>query len=169
MRRFCKKNVSLQSETKQNEIRFASNFSLPIKAKLKERIFALFRFQKFSFRFFFVLFSLHFIFVSLQMRKQAKKHFFCIEAKKISLPFRIISLRSENYGSFLLPLRFISLRSENYGSFRFFFVLFSLRSISFRFRFLRFASIRNKRKSTFLASKLKNFASVSLHCASKRK
>jgi hypothetical protein len=67
---FAKKIFSLQSETKRNEIRFAcvshahvkkknfrffslhfaSNFSLPIKAKLIERIFALFRFQNF-FRF----------------------------------------------------------------------------------------------------------------------
>jgi hypothetical protein len=36
------------------------------------------------------------------MRKQAKKHFIRIEAKK----FRFISLRSENNGSFLLPFRF---------------------------------------------------------------
>jgi hypothetical protein len=63
------------------------------------------------------------------MRKQAKKHFFRIEAKKISRPFRFISLRSENDGSFLLPFRFISLQSEKDGSFCFFFVLFSLRSI----------------------------------------
>ncbi len=42
------------------------------------------------------------------MQKQEKKHFFRIEAKKISL---------------------ISLQSENEGSFYFFFVLFSLRFI----------------------------------------
>jgi hypothetical protein len=58
------------------------------------------------FRFFFVLFSLRSIFVSLQIStfridaKQAKKStFFRIEAKKISLPFRFISLRSENDGA----------------------------------------------------------------------
>jgi hypothetical protein len=43
------------------------------------------------------LFSLRLIFVSLQilcfalMRKKRKKHIFCIEAQKISLPFRFIS------------------------------------------------------------------------------
>jgi hypothetical protein len=91
------------------------------KAKLIEHIFALFRFQKFivSLLFCFVLFLLHFIFVSLRMQKQAKKHFFRIEAKKISLPFRFgakmmaffhfISLQSKNDGSFLLLFRFISL------------------------------------------------------------
>jgi hypothetical protein len=57
------------------------------------------------FRFFFVLFSLRSIFISLQIStfrmdaKQAKKHFFRIEAKKISLPFCFISLRSENDGA----------------------------------------------------------------------
>jgi hypothetical protein len=33
------------------------------------------------------------------MRNKRKKHFFRIEAKKISLPFRFISLRSENDGA----------------------------------------------------------------------
>jgi hypothetical protein len=53
-----------------------------------------------SFCFFFVLFSLHFILVSLQIStfridaKQAKN----IEAKKISFPFPFISLRFENDG-----------------------------------------------------------------------
>jgi hypothetical protein len=57
------------------------------------------------FRFFFVLFSLLSIFVSLQFStfridaKQAKKALFRIEAKKISLPFRFISLQSENDGA----------------------------------------------------------------------
>ncbi len=46
------------------------------------------------------------------MQKQAKKHFFRIEVKKI-----------------LLPFRFISPKSENDGSFHFFFVLFWLHSI----------------------------------------
>ncbi len=47
-----------------------------------------------SFRFFFVLFSLRYIFVSLQLstfcidEKQAKNTFIRIEAKKILLPFR---------------------------------------------------------------------------------
>jgi hypothetical protein len=33
------------------------------------------------------------------MRNNRKKHFFRIEAKKISLPLRLISLRSENDGA----------------------------------------------------------------------
>jgi hypothetical protein len=49
-----------------------------------------------------------------------------------SLPFRFISLRSENYGSFSLPFRFISLRSENDGSFL---LLFHFVFASFHFRF----------------------------------
>jgi hypothetical protein len=72
----------------QNFFSFFRFFLLPIKAKLKERIFALFCFI--SFRFFFVLFSLHFIFVSLQMRKQAKNTFFASKPKNfasISLHF----------------------------------------------------------------------------------
>jgi hypothetical protein len=54
---------------------------------------------------FFVLFSLRFIFVSLRSSafhidaKQAKKHFFRIETNKISLPYRFISLQSENDGA----------------------------------------------------------------------
>jgi hypothetical protein len=75
------------------------SFSLP---------FASFRFEAKMmavFRFFFVLFSLRSIFVSLQISmfridaKQAKKALFRIEAKKVSLPFRFISLRSENDGA----------------------------------------------------------------------
>jgi hypothetical protein len=98
---------------------FASNFSLPTKAKLIEHIFALFRFQIFLFRYrsfrfaskrneinIFLLFSLNFIFVSLQMRKQAKKHFFRIEAKN----FASILLRSESDGIFRFC--FTSLRFE---------------------------------------------------------
>jgi hypothetical protein len=74
---------------------FAS-FSLHFASKRKLwQFFAFFRF-----------FSLLSIFVSLQIStfridaKQAKKAlFFRIEAKKISLPFRFISLRSENDGA----------------------------------------------------------------------
>jgi hypothetical protein len=58
--------------------------------------FASFRFEAKMmavFRFFFVLFLLRSIFVLLQIST------FCIEAKKISLPFRFISLRSENDGA----------------------------------------------------------------------
>jgi hypothetical protein len=85
---FAKKKFSLQSETERNEIRFArsrekriffrffslhfaSNFSLPTKAKLIERIFALFRFQTF--------------FVSLPIFSYEINVFFalfCFEAKR---------------------------------------------------------------------------------------
>jgi hypothetical protein len=53
----------------------------------------------------FASFSFRLIFVSLHIytfridAKQAKKAFFGIEAKQISLPFRFISLRSENDGA----------------------------------------------------------------------
>jgi hypothetical protein len=77
---------------------------------------AVFRFRFASFRFeakrlavfhiFFVLLSLCSIFVSLQIStfridaKQAKKALFSAsKRKKISLPFRFISLRSENDGA----------------------------------------------------------------------
>jgi hypothetical protein len=83
---------------------------------------AVFRFRLASFRFeaermavfcfFFVLFSLSSIFVSLQIStfridvKQAKKStFFRVEAKKILLRFRFISLRSENDGAPYPPER----------------------------------------------------------------
>jgi hypothetical protein len=83
-------------------LHFASNFSFPTKAKLIERIFAMFCLNNFfvslpifSFRFnakrnkrFFALFSLNFIFVSLQMRKQAKKTLFSHRSENILLPFR---------------------------------------------------------------------------------
>ncbi len=179
VRRFRKKKffASKRNEAKRDPFRtltwkkfiflllFASNFSLPTKAKLIERIFALFRFQNlfvslpiFSFLFkvkrnkcFFALFSLNFIFVSLQMRKRTKKHLLRIEAKQFLLRsendgifshlFCFISLRSENDGSFSLPFRFISLRSDNDGSFSLLF-RFVFASFHFRFRFLRFASKR---------------------------
>jgi hypothetical protein len=70
--------------------------------------FALFRFEakiiaffaSFSFCFHFVPFSFRFRFLRFaSMRNKRKKHFFRIEAKKISLSFRLISLRSENDGA----------------------------------------------------------------------
>ncbi len=158
---------------------FASNLSLPTKAKLKERIFALLRFQKifvslrfasFSFCFRFISISFRFrcenkrkntFFVSKRkntFRIEAKKHFFRIEAKKMSLPFRIISLKSENDGSITLPFRFISLRSENDGSFS---LLFRFVFASFHSRFVKDFYVSHRSE--------KNFASVSLHFASKRK
>ncbi len=132
-------------------------------------------FSLWSFCFFFVLFLLHLIFVLLQMRKQEKKHFFRIEAKKMSLPFRVISLWSENDGSFSLPFRFISLRSENDGSFllpsRFislqsendgsFSLLFCLVFAPFHFRFASDIYVSHRcetsEKSTFFASKWQKF------------
>jgi hypothetical protein len=55
--------------------------------------FSLYPFLVCSFPFFFIVFSLHFIFVSLRIDvKQAKKALFCIEVKKISLSFLFISL-----------------------------------------------------------------------------
>jgi hypothetical protein len=100
------------------------------------------------------------------MRKQAKK--------TLSLLFRFISLRSENDGSFALPFRFrfASFRFEAkiMAVFRFFFALFSLRSIfvSFQISLFRIEAKQGK-KAIFFASKQKNFSSVSLHFALKRK
>jgi hypothetical protein len=74
-------------------------FSLPIKAKLIERICfvslpKIFRFASFSF--FFA--SFHFRFTS--DAKTSEKTLFSHRSEKISLPFRFILLRSENDGSF---------------------------------------------------------------------
>jgi hypothetical protein len=126
---------------------FASNFSLPIKTKLIQRIFALFRFQKFVvsllFRFVFASFSFSFRF---RCEKSENKTFFASKRKN----FTSVSLRSENDGSFSLPFRVISLRSENDGNF----------SLLFRFVFASFHFHRceTSEKSTFfLASKRKKF------------
>ncbi len=64
-----------------------------------------------------------------------KKHFFCIKAKTI-----------------LLPFYFISLWSENDGSFRFFFILFLLRFISV---LLQISSFRINSKKNTLKKKSK--------------
>jgi hypothetical protein len=152
--------------------------------------FASFRFR--SFRFALMrneinVFSLSFRLISFSFRirceKNEKNSFFASKRQN----FASISLRSENDGIFSFLFRFISLRSENYGSFSLPFCFFSLQSengnfwllfsfcfrfvpFSFRFRFLRFASMRNKRKKhCFSHRNEKNFASVSLHFASKRK
>ncbi len=243
MRRFRKKKffASKRMEAKRDSFRtlmwkkqiffsllFASNFSLPTKAKLIVLFFALFRLQKFFvslpiflFRFkakrnkrffasfhntryrhkkvkdqpsyfssilyklsqnftlsFFALkFSLlfHFVFASFNFFASKLKKFASISLRSendssFSLPFCFISLRSEKDGSFLLSFRFTSLRRENDGSFLLFSFCFLSVSFSFRFRFLRFASMRNKRKKHFFSHRSeKNFASVSLHFASKRK
>ncbi len=115
------------------------------------------------------------------MRKQTKKHFFSHRSENdgiVSLLFPFNSLQSENDGSFSLPFRFISLRSENDGSFSLPFCFISLRSendgsFSLLFRFV-FASFHFCLASDFFVSHWceiseKNFASVSLHFASKRK
>ncbi len=149
-------------------LHFASNFSLPTKAKLIERIFALLRFQKFfvSLCFRLISFSLRF-----KCENKRKKHFFRIEAKKFcfhfaskqkcwhfSLLFRFISLRSENDGSFLLPFCFILLRSENGSNFS---LLFRFVFASFHFHFPSdfYVSHRCEKseKSTVFASKRKKF------------
>ncbi len=190
VRRFRKKKFSLQSETKRNEIRFAcvshadvkfffsllfaSNFLLPIKAKLIERIFALFRFQKL-----YVL-LLGNVFLLCFASKRNKINVF-------SLLFTILGNNMKKSKTSLnIFLRFftncprISLYPFLLWCFRFFFVLFSLhfifrieaKKISLPFRFkakimavfsFRFASFR------FEAKGLQFFASVSLHFALKRK
>ncbi len=118
-------------------ILFASNISLPIKAKLIERIFSLcFASKNFSFRFFFVLFSLHFIFVSLQMRKQAEKHFFHIEA--ISLLFRF---EAKMMAVFLFRFASFHFEAKMMEVFRFHFASFNFEAKMmevFRFRFTSF-------------------------------
>jgi GT2 family glycosyltransferase len=55
-----------------------------------------------SFRFVFASFQFRFasdFYVSHQCETSEKSTFFRIEAKKVSLPFRFISLRSENDGA----------------------------------------------------------------------
>jgi hypothetical protein len=110
---FRKKKFSLQSETRSVShahvkmfffsLHFASNFSLPTKAKLIERIFALFRFQNFfasfrfrSFRFASMrneinVFSLCFRLISysfpFRCENKRKKTLFRIEAKKFCFHF----------------------------------------------------------------------------------
>jgi hypothetical protein len=154
------------------------------KAKLKERIFALFRFQKFfvSLLFRYVFASFHFRFgldaktsekTLFSHRSEKKFRFNSLRSEidgSLSLPFRFISLRSKNNGSFSLPFRFISLRSENDGSFSLFFVLFSLRSIFVLLQISTFRiDVKQAKKALFSHRSEKNFASVSLHFASKQK
>jgi hypothetical protein len=74
--------------------------------------FSLYPFSLCRIRFFFISFSLHLNYVSLQISTfridaiQAKKAFFRIEAKKNSLPFRFISLQSENERRALSLIKF---------------------------------------------------------------
>jgi hypothetical protein len=111
-------------------------------------IISLYPFSLWSFRFFCVLFLLHFIFVLLQMRKQAKNTFFA--SKRIKFRFRFASFRFE--------VKILAV-------FRFFFVLFSLRSIFVSLQISKFRIDGNKRKKALFL----DFVSVSLHFASKRK
>jgi hypothetical protein len=151
--------------TRKNKISllFALNFWLPTKAKLVECILLCFASKNCSFRFVSLLFR--FVFASFHFRfpsdaKTSEKNLLGIKAKNILLLFCFISLRSENDGSFLLQFRLISLRSKNNGSFSLLFCFISLQSKNdssfsllfrlvpffFRFRFLCFASMRNKQK-----------------------
>jgi hypothetical protein len=108
---------------------------------------------------------------------------FCFKAKRnkrFSLCFRLISfsfcfrcknkrktLFSHRSEKILHPFRFEAKLMAVFASFSF---CFRFVPILFRFRFLRFASMRNKRKKNFFSHRSEtNFASVSLHFASKRK
>jgi hypothetical protein len=145
VRRFRKKMSSLQSEMKQNEIRFACvlhahvkkknslllalNFSLPTKAKLKERIFALFCFQNFFVTHCFA----STLFVLLQSKTKWTFFRFCFSLISFSFRFRCENKRKK-FAS-------ISLQSENDGIFRFCFVScrFEVKTMAvFRFRFASF-------------------------------
>jgi hypothetical protein len=160
VRRFRKKNCSLQA--KQSETRsvkhvfctltrtnnfflllFASNFSLPVKAKLIERILnyihcvslPTIRFASFSFCFCFISYSFCFrcenkrkytFFASKRKNYASVSLYFASKQKwwQFFLQFRVISVLSKNDSSFLLLFRFILLQSENYGSFCFRFASF---------------------------------------------
>ncbi len=116
--------------------RFASNFLVFLQSETKSRFFALFCFKakrnkRFffiffislgtdcprislypfllcSFCFFSILFSLHFIFVSLKMQKQVKKHFFRIEAKTFCFHFPSIRFEAKMTAVFAFFLVFAS-------------------------------------------------------------
>jgi hypothetical protein len=128
--------------------------------------------------FFALKFSLlfRFVFASFHFSHQSGKNFASISLQSENdgsflLPFRFISLQSEKDGSFLLPFRFILLQSENDGSFS---LLFCFVFASFHFCFASdfYVSHRcetSEKKHFFSHRSEKNFASVSLHFASKRK
>ncbi len=99
---FAKIIFSLQSETKRNEICFAfivshwseKNFASILLRSENDGSFSL------LFCFVFALFHFRFasdFYVSHRCETSEKSTFLCIEAKKISLPFRFISLRSEKW------------------------------------------------------------------------
>ncbi len=83
------------------------------------------------------MFSLHLIFVLLQMRKQAKNTFFASKRKQFCFCFASFRFKAKmmaSFASFSFQFRFVS--------------------FSFRFRFLRFASMRNKRKKHFYSHQI---------------
>ncbi len=88
-------SVSLHFASKRKWWEFLASVLLYFASKRKWLQF----FFSFSFCFRFVPFSFRFRFRRFaSMRNKRKKHFFRIEVKKISLPFRFISLWSENDG-----------------------------------------------------------------------
>jgi hypothetical protein len=103
------------------------------------------------------MFSHNFIFVSLKMRKQAKKHFFRIEAKKIiSLPFRV---ESKIMAVFLFRFASFRFEAKMMAIFCFFFVLFSLCSIFVSLQISTFCIDRKQaKKALFSHQSEKNFA-----------
>jgi hypothetical protein len=128
---------------------FASNFLLPIKAKLIERILnyihcvslpTIFHFA--SFRFVFASFHIRFA----SDAKTSEKTLFSHRSEKISLPFHYISLRSKNDGSFLLQFRVISVLSKNDSSFLLLFRFILLQSENYGSFCFRFASFRFEAK-----------------------
>jgi hypothetical protein len=106
------------------------------------------------------LFSLHFIFISLQILNQARKHFFCIKAKQFCLRFASFRLEAKmmavfrfQFSAFHFEAKIMAVFSFRFASFRFKvkmmavfrFFLFCFRFVPFLFcfRFLCFASMRN--------------------------
>jgi hypothetical protein len=146
---------------------FSRFFSLRIFASDQSEINrAYFRFVSlpkiFTFRFFFVLFSLHFILFSLQMQKKAKKHFFRIKAKK-----HFFWMKAKKVS---LPFSSFRFEAKMMAVFRSFFVLFSLRSIFVSLQISMFRiDAKQAKKALFSHRSEKNFTSVSLHFASKQK
>ncbi len=146
----------------------------------------MFRFQKFFVSLRFASFSFCLRFISFRFAsdaKTSKKNIFSYLSEKISLPFRLeakmmavfcfrfasfhfeakmmevfrfcfASFHFEaNDGSFSLLFLFTLLGSKNDS----FTLCFRFVPFSLRFRFLFFASMRNKQKNTFFASERKTF------------
>jgi hypothetical protein len=93
--------------SKQTEINVFSLFSTSLGTDCPR--ISLYPFSLCSFCFFLILFSLNFIFVSLQMRKQAKKYFFRIKAKNfISISLHFASKRKLRQFLLLICFVFVS-------------------------------------------------------------